>query len=64
MTANTLMLSRDERALLTNLLETALGETRVELHHTHFSPTYRDDVKKDEQMLRTLLEKLREGTAN
>ena len=51
-------LSAEERGLLVRLLQTELGETRVELHHTHFSPEYRSEVKAEEALLRALLGKL------
>ncbi len=50
-------LSTDEMAMLKRLVETALGETRVEVHRTHFTPELRDELKQEEQMLRGLLEK-------
>jgi hypothetical protein len=53
-----LELTTAEKALVVRLLQTELGNTRVELHHTHFSPDFRGDVKKEEELLRGLLEKL------
>lgn len=55
----TVTLTLEERTLLQHLLETALGETRVEVHHTHYSPEFRDKLKRDEALLRTLLAKVR-----
>lgn len=55
-----LPLTSEERDLLLNMLHTALGETRVELHHTHFSPEFRDQVKHERDLLSGLLEKLRQ----
>ncbi len=59
MTAGNFNLSADERSLLVRLLETALGDTRVELHHTHYSPEFREQVKREEGVIRSLLEKLK-----
>jgi hypothetical protein len=53
-----LTLTAEERNLLLQLLFKELGETRVELHHTHFSPDFRGEVKAEEGMLRGLLGKL------
>ncbi len=58
-----LMLNADERALLLRLLETALGEVRVEAHRTHFSPEFRDQVLAEESLIRSLLEKVRQMPA-
>jgi hypothetical protein len=59
MNTTTLSLNPDELALLLHLLETALDETRVELHRTHFSPSFRQEVKDEAGLLRGLLERLR-----
>jgi len=48
----------DELALLHRMVQTALGEARVEVHRTHHTPAYRDQVKAEEAMLRALLEKM------
>jgi len=61
MTTTDISLSQDELALLMRMLETALGETRVELHHTHFSPAFRQEVKEEAELLRGLLERLRKA---
>ncbi len=53
-----LTLTADERLLLVRLLSKELGDTRVELHHTHFSPEFRGEVKSEEAMLRDLLARL------
>jgi hypothetical protein len=58
MGAVNLSLTPEEHALLVQLLETALGETRVEVHRTHTSPDFRDFVKHQEQLLRGLLRRL------
>jgi hypothetical protein len=50
-------LSGDEKELLVQMLETELGETRVEVHHTH-TPAYRDKVQSREVAVRALLAKL------
>jgi hypothetical protein len=59
MAAATLTLTTEERALLQQLLEAALGETRVEVHHTHYAPELREKLKQDEALLRGLLVKVR-----
>jgi hypothetical protein len=48
----------EELALLHRMVESALGDTRVEVHRTHHTPAYREQVKAEEAMLRGLLEKL------
>jgi hypothetical protein len=48
----------EELALLHRMVETALGDARVEVHRTHHTPAYREQVKAEEAMLRGLLEKL------
>jgi hypothetical protein len=53
-----LTLTEEEKRLLVNLLKYSLGETRTEVHHTHFSPDYRAQVVHEEEILRQLLEKL------
>ena len=54
-----LLLTAEEKDLLVRLLKKELGETRVEVHRTHFSPEYREQVKEEEALLRGLLGKLR-----
>jgi hypothetical protein len=56
-----LTLTPQERDLLVRVLTTELKDTRAELHHTDFSVDFRDDVKKEEELLRSLLGKLRAG---
>jgi hypothetical protein len=56
----TLTLSEEERNLLLELLETDLGETRVEVHHTQ-TPGFRERVKHREVILRALIEKFRQA---
>jgi hypothetical protein len=50
-------LSTDEMAMLKRLVESALGETRVEVHRTHFTPELREELKQEETLLRGLVEK-------
>ncbi len=57
-----LKLTPEESAILQRLVGIAIGDTRVEVHHTHHSPTYRDDLKKEEDVLRRLLAKLQQPT--
>ena len=54
-----LRLSQEERDMLSRLLETALGESRVEVHHTHFSPAFRQQVLDEERGISELLAKLK-----
>lgn len=58
----TLALTAEERQELLGLLEHALGETRVEAHRTH-TPAYREQVLREETVLRGLLQKLRADRA-
>jgi hypothetical protein len=51
-------LSAEECAEVLTLLESALGDTRVEVHHTH-TPDFREKVQHREQTLRNLIEKFR-----
>jgi hypothetical protein len=53
-----LVINDQERAELQSLLESSLGETRVEVHRTH-TPGYREDVKHEEEVIRNLLKKIR-----
>jgi len=48
----------EELALMHRLAESALGEARVEVHRTHHTPAYREQVKAEEALIRRLLEKL------
>jgi hypothetical protein len=59
MTDVPLTLTANERDLIVRLLDHELGDTRSELHRTHFSPDFRDDVEREEKLLRQLLDKLR-----
>jgi len=53
----TVVLDEQERSELSQLLDHALRETRVEVHHTH-TPDFRDQVQRREEVLRRLIEKL------
>ena len=55
----TLTLDENERALLERVLEASLGESRVEVRRTHFSPEYRAQVTAEESTLSGLLQKIR-----
>lgn len=57
-TPTQLVLTEEERTMLQELLQVALGETRVELHHTR-SLDYRAVVQRQEACIRGLLEKVR-----
>jgi hypothetical protein len=59
----TVNLTAEEQALLVRLLEGALGETRVEVHRTHFSPDFREALKQEEARIRALLAKLGQAPA-
>jgi hypothetical protein len=52
-----LMLNELERTELLRILKNSLGETRVEVHHTH-TPGYRENVKHEEDTIRGLLQKV------
>lgn len=51
-------LSPEERDLLIRLVESALGEARVEVRHTQIAQ-YRERVRGEETQLKELLERLR-----
>jgi hypothetical protein len=57
MTEVTITLTGDEREYLTTLLETVLKEKRVEEHRTR-TPTFREDVLRQESFITSLLSKL------
>ncbi|MCI0377233.1 MAG: hypothetical protein L0215_06495 [Gemmataceae bacterium] len=57
MTELQLSLTGEERAYLTNLLETVLKEARVEEHRTR-TPSYRELILRDEKLIQSLLSKL------
>ena len=50
-------LTEAERNALRTLLRTELNDSRVELHHTK-TPVFRDQVKRQEELIRDLLGKL------
>jgi hypothetical protein len=58
----TVVLDEQERSELSQLLDHALRETRVEVHHTH-TPDFRDQVQRREEVFRRLIEKLRQAGA-
>jgi hypothetical protein len=53
-------LAREEVTELLQLLKQALGETRVEVHHTH-SPDFRAQVEHRECILRGLIDRFQES---
>ena len=56
-------LSGDERTFLVRLLETAAGETRVEIRHTDSSPPFKEGLENEYDLIRGILDRLRrEGT--
>jgi hypothetical protein len=54
----TLTLNQEEAEELVRLVDSALGETRVEVHRTH-TPAFREKVQHTEALLRSVLGKLR-----
>ena len=50
-------LTQTEKEYLVNLLDTVLGDTRVEARHTRTSE-YREKVHEQEKLVRGLLDKL------
>lgn len=60
MADTTLRLSASEQATLVRVLEAALGESRIEVRRTHFSPEYRQEVLAEERLLEGLLKKFQE----
>ncbi len=57
----TLVIDDQERSELLRILERALGEARVEAHHTH-TPDYREEVQQEEALLRGLLQRVRRSS--
>jgi hypothetical protein len=55
-------LSVDECEYLVNLLESTLKDALVEEHRTR-APTYRRDILQREEVIRTVLDKLRQPVA-
>ena len=58
-----LMINEQERGELLRLLKSSLGETRVEVHRTH-TPGFRENVKKEEEVIRRLLDKIQALSTN
>ena len=56
MADTTIVLTQQERDYLAGVLKTRLGDVRVEVHHTH-APDYRDQVQREEELVRGLLAK-------
>ncbi len=54
----TVVFDEEERSEVLQLLEAALGETRVEFRHTQ-TADYRAKVKQREELLKRLIERLR-----
>ena len=52
-----LALDEEERAVLLQLLEQALSETRVEVHRTH-TPDFRAQVQRREELLAKMIERI------
>jgi hypothetical protein len=50
-----------EKSEILKLVETALGDLRVEIHRTH-TPDYRSGLLKREELLKKLIEKIQPGT--
>jgi hypothetical protein len=63
MNDNPITLTTNERDLIIGLLDRELGDTRSEFRRTHYSPELREDVEREERLLRELLDKLR-GTVH
>jgi len=53
----------DERAFLTELLETALKEARIEEHRTR-TLSYREHIIRNEELIASVLRKLAGSTAS
>ena len=60
MTDTSILLTTEERQYLLNMVQNALGESRVEAHRTH-TPQFRERVLAEETLLRQLLTKLEES---
>ncbi len=54
----TLSLSEPEKALILGLLESSLGDTRVEVRHTR-TPDFHDHLLEREQVLKTLISRIK-----
>jgi hypothetical protein len=53
-----LELSKEERAILEQIIERALSEMRVEVRRTS-TPRYHDDLLADEERVKQLLERIK-----
>jgi hypothetical protein len=53
-----LRISPAEQALLVGLLEAALADTRVEVRRTS-TPDFHDELRRDEERIRSLLDRVR-----
>jgi hypothetical protein len=60
MAESQITLTREEREYLVRLLQSTIGETRVEAHRTH-TPAFRERVLAEETLERSLLSKLEKG---
>jgi hypothetical protein len=58
-----LSLDGEESAELLQLLEVALQDLRVEVHRTHSSPEYREQLMKREALLKRLIERFHQGSS-
>jgi hypothetical protein len=58
----TLLLTEEERALLLNLLEQELRDTHAEARRTE-APSYQAQIHHEEQVLRSLVGKLRAASS-
>jgi hypothetical protein len=58
MNDNSVNLTADERDLIIRLLDRELSDTRAEFRRTH-TPDFREDVEREEKLLREVLDKLR-----
>jgi hypothetical protein len=59
MNDSSITLTPNERALVVRLLDRELADTRSEFRRTDSSPEFREDVGREEKLLRELLDKLR-----
>ena len=56
-----IVLTQEEREYLLRILQSAIGETRVEVHRTH-QPNFRTQVLAEEELQRKLISKLEAAT--
>ena len=59
MNDSSITLTPNERDLIVRLLDRELADTRSEFRRTDSSPEIREDVGREEKLLRELLDKLR-----